>query len=105
MLYGQPRSWYVSPSFSPLSKARAYLHQGHAKMCNWPMVVRAARAAMESEGKPIYKPSSRYAESKLITCLSQICRGAGVIHKNKICYNFGAAAFYLSYILDVCTTF
>ena len=73
-------------------------------MCNWPMVVHAAHAAMESEVNPVYEPSSRYAESKIITCLSQICRGAGVIYKNKIFYNFGAAAFYLSYILDVRTT-
>jgi hypothetical protein len=71
------------------------------------MVVHAARAAMETEGsKPTYQPNgSSHAESKLITCLSQICRGAGVIHKNKICYNFGAAAFHLSYILDVRPTF
>jgi hypothetical protein len=104
MSYEQPHNWCVTsllePSAEPLS--RRFLHQGHAKMCNWPNVVHAARSAMESDSRPTYQAdNSRSQENKLISCLNQVCQETGAIYKHKICYNFGAAAFCLSYFLDV----
>jgi hypothetical protein len=71
-------------------------------MGNWPAVVLAARVAIEATDGPTLRINSpEHMENKLLTCLNQVCRTSGAVHKNKVCYNIGASAFYLGYVLDV----
>jgi hypothetical protein len=75
--------------------------QGHSKMGDWPTVIRSAQIAIAQSLNTANPSCSISHENQMITCLSQVCHGAGVIYKSKILYNIGVAAFTLSYLLDV----